>query len=343
MWDCARYRFSTPPLKLENEPTSESAMSDLAIVIVTWNNAAVIAAALRSLLKDLDSSGLQYEIWLVDSASSDATVDIIRRDFSCVKLIACERNIGFAAANNLALRRLGFGDGNAPSAGPRAVYLLNPDTVTHPGACRLLYDTLMARADVGIVGARLTFADGSFQHSAFRFPDLRQLWCEFFPAPSRFIDGSFNGRYPRDCYAGDAPFAVDFPLGATMMLKREVIAQSGLFDEDFFMYCEEVDWAWRIRNLGWRALCVPRAHVTHIGGGSTSQARPRSLINLWKSRLLLYDKHYPNWKSRLARQLVILGMRRRLRGRDGTNAELRQACHNIIELAKSCPISPPSS
>ncbi len=309
--------------------------TDLAVVIVTWNNAAVVGDALRSLFDDLRESGLRHQVWLVDSASDDQTAEIVRRDFPAVKLIECERNIGFAAANNLALRRLGFGDAPLERERPTAVYLLNPDTVTHPGATKRLYDELLSRPEAGVVGARLTFADGSFQHSAFRFPGLRQIWAELFPTAGRLLEGSFNGRYSRSLYAGNRAFDVDFTLGATMMLKREVIEQSGLFDEDFFLYCEEVDWAWRIKNLGWRILCVPSAHVTHIGGGSTSQARPSSLIQLWKSRLLLYDKHYPTWKRRLARQLVIWGIRLKMRRLSAADAELAAACRTVIELAKA--------
>lgn len=308
---------------------------DLAVVIVAWNNAAVIGEALQSLMGDLRESSLRYEVWVVDSASDDQTVDIVRSDFPAIQLIECQRNIGFAAANNLALRRLGFGDGPPMREPPAAVYLLNPDTVTHRGATRRLYDELLSRSDVGVVGARLTFADGSFQHSAFRFPGLRQIWAELFPTAGRLLEGSFNGRYARARYTDDRAFEVDFTLGATMMLRRKVINQSGMFDEDFFLYCEEVDWAWRIKNLGWRIFCVPAAHVTHIGGGSTSQARPSSLIQLWKSRLLLYDKHHPTWKRRLARGLVIWGMRRKLRRLSGADAALAAACRAVIELAKA--------
>ena len=309
-------------------------MTDLAVVVVTWNSADVIGDALQSLLDDLRESDLQSQVWLVDSASSDDTVAIVRDRFTDVKLIVCVQNVGFGAANNLALRRMGFVPGAPVDQLPRAVYLLNPDTVSHRGATRALYDTLMASEDVGMVGARLTFGDGSFQHSAFRFPDLRQIWSEFFPTPGRLLEGEFNGRYARSCYMGE-PFEVDFTLGATMMLKREVVLETVGFDESFFMYCEEVDWAWRIRNFGWRVLCVPAAHVTHLGGGSTSKARPRSLMNLWQSRLLLYDKYYSPWKRLVARRLVIAGMGRRLRDMGATDAELKRACQKVIEMAKS--------
>ena len=309
--------------------------SDLAVIIVTWNNAAEIRGALSSLLEDLQESGLRYEVWLVDSASRDQTAEIVRRHFPAVHVIENRTNIGFAAANNLAMRKLGFGGCARAGATPAAVYLLNPDTVSHPGATRGLYDALMSSSDVGVVGARLTYADGRFQHSAFRFPGLRQIWAELFPTAGRLIEGSFNGRYPRACYARAQAFDVDFTLGATMMLKRAVIEKSGIFDESFFLYCEEVDWAWRIKKLGWRILCVPTAQVTHIGGGSTSQVRPASLINLWKSRLLLYDNHYPIWKRKLARRLVIQGMRRKIRNLDASDVDLRAACLKVIEMARA--------
>ena len=305
---------------------------DLAVIVVTWNNADVIAPALDSLLADLTSCHLRHEVWMVDSASQDNTVALVRGKFPQVKLVVCERNVGFAAANNLALRELGFGEGHTANS-PAAVYLLNPDTVTHAGATRQLYDTLMGDERLGVVGARLTYADGSFQHSAFRFPGLRQVWCELFPAPGRWIDGAFNGRYPRDMYAAGAPFDIDFPLGATMMLKREVIAQSGLFDEAFFLYCEEVDWAWRIRKLGWRIACEPRAHATHIGGHSAGQAKPGSLVHLWRSRLHLMRKHFPRWKRQIARRLIVAGMKRKLWGLDAKDAEMAAACREIIEMA----------
>lgn len=310
-------------------------MTDLAVIIVTWNNSGVIADALSSLITDLAASKLNYEIWVVDSNSSDNTVELVKGAFPDVRLVACEENIGFARANNLAMRTLGLvGDNSVPDP-PSAVYLLNPDTVTQRGATRQLYDALFAEESTGAVGARLTFGDGRFQHSAFMFPGLRQIWAELFPTPGRWIEGGFNGRYSRSDYSMPEPFAVDFILGATMMLKREVVRAVGLLDEDFFMYCEEVDWAWRIRRAGWRILCEPRAQVTHLGGGSSSQARPRSLLNLWKSRLLLYEKYYPLWKHWMARQLVVQGMKRKLAYASADDTELSAIYQHLIELARS--------
>jgi GT2 family glycosyltransferase len=97
------------------------------------------------------------------------------------------------------------------------------------------------------------------------------------------------------------------------MVRREAIEQAGLLDEGYFMYCEEIDWSFRIRRAGWEIYAVPAAHVIHLGGKSTGQIRPQSLINLWRSRLRLFDCYYSPPQRFLARRLVRLGMHYRLR------------------------------
>ncbi|MFN8527267.1 MAG: glycosyltransferase family 2 protein [Anaerolineae bacterium] len=291
-------------------------MIDLAVVIVSWNTRDLVVQAIRSLLEDVSTSGLAVQVWLVDNASTDGTVEAVQTAFPGVKVIASRENLGFVRGNNAALRAIGFdsADGTVPPADlPRAVYLLNPDTITTSGATRTLYNALMDNPKIGLVGAHLSYEDGSFQHGAFAFPGLRQIWVEFFPTPGRLIEGRFNGRYPRALYDHGQPFPVDFVLGATMMLKREIIEKTGLFDESFFMYCEEIDWAWRIHKAGWGVSCVPAAHVVHLAGKSTGQVRALSVERLWTSRLHLYEKHQPRWKVWAARRLIAWGMQRKLR------------------------------
>ncbi|GIV82105.1 MAG: hypothetical protein KatS3mg051_1459 [Anaerolineae bacterium] len=159
----------------------------------------------------------------------------------------------------------------------------------------------------------MAYEDGSFQHGAFRFPSLLQLGIELFPAPARLYDSRLNGRYSRRQYERGVPFRVDHTLGATMMVRREAIEQAGLLDESYFMYCEEIDWSLRIRRAGWEVYTVPAAHVIHLGGQSTGQVRPQSLINLWRSRLRLFDRYYAPPKRIVARRMVRLGMRLRLK------------------------------
>ena len=309
--------------------------ADLAVVIVNWNVRDLLRDALASLCADLATSGLTARVLVVDSGSGDGSAEMVRAEFPQAELFAEPGNIGFVRGNNLALRALGLDAPTAQSGSPAAVYLLNPDTITQPGATRALYDALFAEPRVGLVGANLTYGDGRFQHGAFAFPGLRQLWAEFFRTPGRLIEGRFNGRYPRTLYEGSAPFAVDFVLGAAMMLRAESIRDVGPLDEGFVMYCEEVDWAWRLRRAGWGARCVPSAHVVHLGGQSSGQVRPQSLIRLWTSRLRLFDLYYPAWKRWTARRLVRAGMRRLARrAREaGEPAELIAAYEQIGRMA----------
>ncbi len=282
---------------------------ELAVVIVTWNVREMALGAIRSLYDDLNRSGLDAEVWVVDNASEDGTADAIRDEFPAVHLIASDSNLGFAAGNNLALRQMGFEGGRET---PRTVFLLNPDTIVLPGAVKAMYDVLWGARKIGWVGARLSYGDGSFQHSAFAFPGLAQLVIDLFPVPARIYESRINGRYPRRLYERREPFPVDHTLGATMMLKGAVISEVGLLDEGFYMYCEEIDWAMRVRRAGWEIYCVPSAHVTHLAGKSTSQMRAESIVHLWKSRMRLYRKHYSPAKAALARLLIRLGMRWKL-------------------------------
>jgi N-acetylglucosaminyl-diphospho-decaprenol L-rhamnosyltransferase len=278
-------------------------MADLAVIIVTWNVRDLVLQAIQTVLDDMESSNLNGQVYVVDSASHDDTVSAIRDHFPQVDLYASPDNLGFGRSNNHAIRRV-----MASSPRPKAVYLLNPDTITQKGATRALYDALLKQDHVGMVGAQLEYEDGSFQHGAFQFPGLKQLWVELFPTPGRLIESGFNGRYARQLYEQDQPFSVDCTLGATMMLKPEVIEQTGMFDEDFFMYCEEIDWAWRIKKAGWEIQSVPTSRIVHLSGQSTSQIRPQSLLNLWDSRIRLFKKHYPVWKFSIAQKMIARGM-----------------------------------
>jgi N-acetylglucosaminyl-diphospho-decaprenol L-rhamnosyltransferase len=297
-------------------PGNQLMPRDLAVIIVSWNTRDLTLDALRTLCRDLDANGPDAVVWVVDNASTDGTPHAVRQQFPQVTLIASSTNLGFAGGNNLALRHIGFSDQpnqhQDVSDLPKAVYLLNPDTLTQPGATRTLYDALFNLPRAGVVGAQLAYADGSFQHGAFHFPGLGQLLVELFPLPGRFYESEFNGRYPRAAYQQNAPFPVDHTLGATMMIRREPILQTGLFDEQYFMYCEEIDWSFRIRRAGWEIYTVPAAHVTHLAGQSTDQIRPQSVVNLWRSRFRLYRKLYSPPKCRLARLIVRWGMRRQI-------------------------------
>ena len=297
-------------------------MGELSIVIVSWNVRELLASCLRSVMDDLALAGLEAGVWVVDNASSDGTPDMVREMFPGVNLIASQENLGFVRANNLALRAIL----SAP-APPQYVWLLNPDTEVLPGATSALIGALEAHPEAGAVGPLLLYTDGSLQQAAFHFPGLVQLAFDLFPLPARLYDTPLNGRYPCRLYESGRPFPVDHTLGAAMVVRSRAIAEVGLLDEGFWMYCEEVDWCWRMHKAGWRVYCVPEARVVHHAGRSSEQARISSFVNLWTSRARLYALHHGPLTRRLARLLLQLGMRRRMRG---ASPEFRAACQQII-------------
>ena len=276
---------------------------DVAVIIVSWNVRHYLAECLRSTFQELDQSGLLGEVWLIDNASTDGTPGFITDLYTNVHLVSNSKNLGFGAANNQGMRMALEGDHL-----PRYFFLLNPDTLVRPSSIGRMVEWMDRNPKVGITGSRLTYGNGRLQHSAFRFPGLSQLIFEFWPALKRWYDTPLNGRYPMSWYKAYTPFRVDHTLGAAMMVRQELFTQTGGFDESFHIYCEEIDWAWRVRQAGWDIYTVPSAEIVHYGGESTKQVRAQSVINLWQSRARLYQQHLPSWKLRVAKQIVRSGL-----------------------------------
>ena len=298
----------------------------LAVIIVNWNVKALLRDCLNSVQTALEADGLTGEIWVVDNASADGSAAMVAEAFPAVKLIASAENLGFAGGNNAALRALGFPTPEPEQ--PEAILLLNPDTLVSPGAIKQMVQFMLDHPDVGIVGANLSFADGSFQHGAYAFPGLWQLAIDLFPLPGRLYESQRNGRYPRSCYEGDTPFPIDHPLGAAMLVRREAIHQVGLLDEAYHMYVEEVDWSKRIKGAGWEAYCLPTARIVHLEGQSTGQIQTESFVNLWCSRYRFYRQYYSPLKIALARMLVRWGMWRKMR----QHPEQRETFKKVAEI-----------
>ncbi len=271
---------------------------DLSLVIVSFNTRELLAACLASVFASLEAHGPLAEVWVVDNASADGSAAMVAERFPQVRLVANDHNPGFAAANNQALAR----------CRGRYAMLLNPDTEVRGDALTTLVRFMDDTPAAGACGARLFHGDGRFQHSAFAFPTLAQIFLDFFPLNWRLTDSRLNGRYPRRLYERGQPFAVDHPLGAALLVRREAMDQVGLLDDGFFMYCEEIDWCLRIKRAGWGIYCVPRAEVVHHVAQSTRQFRDAMFVALWRSRYRLFDKHYSAIYRWAARRVVRLGL-----------------------------------
>lgn len=311
-------------------PSSSPMMPTLAIVIVSYNVRELLRACLASLYASLARTPeLAAEVWVVDNASADGSADMVATAFPAAVLVRSPQNLGYTAGNNVALQALGFAPlhGEAKpldsydwaaavprrSEPPQLVWLLNPDTEVQGDATRQLVQFLAAQPAAGACGAQLAYADGSFQQGAFRFPGLLQIAFDFFPPPGRLnqpvLASRWNGRYAQALYERGAPFAVDFVLGATLLVRSDALTQVGLLDEGYFMYCEEMDWQRRAAQAGWRVFCVPAARVMHVGGASSSQFRSRSFVALWQSRLRYFRRYHRAAFNRAAAGLVRAGLR----------------------------------
>lgn len=299
-------------------------MVDLSVIIVSYNTREILLGCLQSVFDTLDETiaanrysadaralSRGYEVIVVDNASGDGSGPAVAERFPQVRLIENEFNSGFSAANN---------QGVAIAQG-RYVLLLNPDTIVYPGAIAEMVRFMDRFPRAGMVTSKLLNPDGTLQHSAFKFPTLWMTFLDFFPLNHRLLNSRLNGRYPASDYR--RPFEIDHPLGACMLVRREVLERVGSLSEEYFMYCEEIDWCMRIKKDHWRIYCVPTAEVVHLGGQSTRQIADRMYVELFRSRLLLHRKHYNPLYQVLAKLIIGAGLwseyaawvQARLRGR----------------------------
>ncbi len=280
------------------------------VVIVSYNTADLLAACLCS----LQTCRLSLQVVVVDNASADDSVQRARQVAPAAEVVTLPRNVGFAAANNIGMRLLREADRTTRMPLPPFVLLLNPDTVVQPGAIEILVAFLQAHPRVGMVAPRLLNPDGSIQSGAFRFPTLSMSLLDMFPPgdvlPGRLHNSWWHGRYPAERAASPRPFPIDHPLGACMLVRRAVADEVGLFDEGYFMYSEEIEWCWRIRQAGWAIWQVPQAQVVHVGGAATGQVRPRMLVALHRSRERFLQQHRTPHQLALHRAITRAGMLR---------------------------------
>jgi N-acetylglucosaminyl-diphospho-decaprenol L-rhamnosyltransferase len=286
-------------------------MISLATIIISFNTRDLLAQTLRSFYEAVAGWGEPYHVIVVDNASSDESAAMVARDFPQVELLLPGENLGFARGNNLAMRHLGFEQGKIGNA--EFVWLLNSDTEVIGDAPQKMVAHLRQQPQVGVVGPRLQYGDGSFQHGAFALPGLAQVAGDLFPLPGRFYESRLNGRYPQSLWKGREAFEVGMVLGAAMMVRGATITDTGMFDEGYFMYVEEVDWCRRIQDAGWQIHALPTAHVIHHSGKSTGQFRDKMFVALWRSRLRYYDKWASPLYRRIVRDLVRTGIQQQIR------------------------------
>lgn len=248
---------------------------DLSIVIVNWNTRDLLRDCLESVFAGL--GGLTAEVLVVDNASDDGSAEMVRRAFPDAELIQNPRNLGFAAGNNVALRR----------AAGRYVVLLNTDTLVHGSVLSEAVAWLDVRPEVGIMGPRVLNADGSVQPSCSAFPSLGHLAKQTLGL-NRI---AWLDRYRMTGWDRTSERRVEVISGAAMFVRRAAMVEVGLLDEAFFFYGEETDWCHRFARAGWELVFAPIPAVTHYGGGAAGKLNHRRDVLMTEGTTRLHRKH----------------------------------------------------
>lgn len=261
--------------------TDSPSSPDVSVVVINWNVPEMLANCLDSIFKTTTRSDLKIEVVVVDSDSDvPGHRDVVQR-FPNVALHELATNAGYGAACNAGAR----------CSSGQTILFLNPDTIVHADSIDRLWSAMQLAPHVGLTAPLLLNQDGTIQSMGYAFPGAMNVLCDLFPVPARLYESSLNGRVPPG--NGTLPLSIDYALGAALMVRRKAFEQAGGFDEEFFMYSEEVDFQRGLAELDWTRLLVPSARITHLGGQSTGQKPDEMYAALWTSR----KQYFGRWAT----------------------------------------------
>ncbi len=282
-------------------------MRDLGIVIVNWNTRDYLRKCLETVFAS--EGDFSYHVVVVDNASSDGSAEMVREAFPQVQLIASPLNGGYPYGNNLGLRALGYeGKGAVSDTAPRYALLLNPDTEVPPHALWEMVRFMDARPDVGVAGPKLVLEDGSLDKACRRgFPTPIVSFYHYSGLAKLFPKSRRFGRYNMTFADPDQELEVDSVVGAYMQVRRECIAAVGLLDEAFFMYGEDLDWAYRIQRAGWKIWYYPKVVVRHVKRAASRKSK-KAQFEFWRAMLIFYRKHFRATTPQWAHPIILMAL-----------------------------------
>ncbi|MNO29367.1 N-acetylglucosaminyl-diphospho-decaprenol L-rhamnosyltransferase [compost metagenome] len=270
---------------------------DVSIIVLNYNTCRLTMDCLRSVYDS--ETNFFYEIILIDNNSRDDSVERISREFPGVMLIANSENVGFARANNQGME----------VASGRYVLLLNSDTVVRKDTLQTMVSFMDSRPDLGASGCKVILPDGSLDKACKRgFPTPSASFYYAFGFSKLFPDRPrFNG-YQLGYLDPDQDYPVDCLVGAFMLLRRETIDQVGGLDEDFFMYGEDLDWCFRIKEAGWGIYYYPQTSIVHLKGGSARRRPFKIVYEFHRAMILFHRKHYSKQYNSMINGAVYTGV-----------------------------------
>jgi hypothetical protein len=265
--------------------------SSISVVIVSWN----VRDLLRQCLQAVLAQTGRHQVIVVDNASTDGTLEMLRADFPEILIVANRENRGYTGGNNQGFQL----------ASGKYILVLNPDTRLQPGAIVTMQAFLEGHPAVAVVGPRLLWPDGSVQSSRRRFPTLMIDLLENAVVQRFWAVNVVLNRYYCNDLPNDVPQPVDWVVGACIMLRREVVEQIGGFDEGYFMYSEEADWCFRAKAAGWEVWHLPEAAIIHYHGKSSEQNLLARENRFQDSRARFLAKHRGRWQAVIFRLFLM--------------------------------------
>lgn len=232
---------------------------ELSIIIVSWNTKDLLKKCLESIYRE--TKDIVFEIFVVDNASSDGTIEMLKENFKNIRLIANKKNLGFARANNQAIKE----------TASDFVILLNPDTELFDNSLKKMIDFMKARPNIGVLGPKLLNSDKTRQPSTRRFPNFLNQLIILFKLHHLFPNLKSYKKYLMRDFDGQREMGVNQVMGAAFMIRRKLIEQVGMLDEDYFIWFEEVDYCRRAKKADWEVYYNPDARIIHYGGESFAQ------------------------------------------------------------------------
>ena len=267
---------------------------DLSVVIVNYQTFELTRNTVNSILKyDYPFS---YEILVVDNASGDDSLSKLQDYFGDkVEFIASPSNSGFAAGNNLALS----------VAKGEYVLLLNSDTVVWENTLEDIYNYMESHSDVGASGCRVLLENGDLDKACKRtFPNVKNSFFRLFHIPNKSKDDNYN----LDNLPDDEVYEIDCLTGAFMFIRKDALDEIGFLDETFFMYGEDIDLCFRIKEAGWKIVYYGKSKITHLKGASSKKQKSKLIYEFYRAMYIYYKKHRAGESFFLTNIVVYIGI-----------------------------------
>ncbi len=269
----------------------------LSIVIVNYNVKYFLEQCLLSVFKS--GQGLEMEVFVVDNQSVDGSVEMVRKKFPRVKLIVNKENQGFSKANNQAIRQ----------ARGRYILLLNPDTVVEDDTLPGVVDFMDKHPKAGALGVKMLDGQGRFLPESKRgLPTPGVAFCKIFGLSALFPKSRIFGRYHLGYLDNDTTHEVDVLSGAFMLLRKEALEKTGLLDESFFMYGEDIDLSHRITKAGYKNYYYPGTRIIHYKGESTKKSSVNYVLVFYNAMIIFARKHFSQNNARVFSMLINLAV-----------------------------------